>query len=693
MSEERLQRLERRLERERRARKEAEALLEAKSKELYEANLALQKEREELEDRVLERTQDLERARAEAVEASNAKTEFLSNISHEIRTPLHAIIGLTDILLGDDLSTRHRENLERVRQSGDTLLEIINQVLDFSKLDAGFLAVESCPFDLREVLESAVEIVAPRAADKCIELSLYIHPGCPSTVRSDPTRLRQILLNLIMNATKFTEQGEVTVSSRYEEPDSLLIEVKDTGIGISQEQQEIIFEPFSQADGSTTRHYGGTGLGLSISRQLARLLGGELSVRSEGLGKGSTFLLRLPLEVVSFERTPRRDLAGLKVLCVDDNATNRQILRASCQDWGMEVTDAPSGPVALEIILEHTFDLGILDMQMPVMDGLTLARLIRKFRSPEEMPLLLLTSLGAPAESTYFDAQLTKPVKTSRLYETLVHLFDRPVKTSATRKEEPEAQRNWSALVVDDHPLNQTVLKLMLERHGLTPELASSGKLALEACQNKLYDIIFMDVQMHEMDGLETAKRIRDLESPVRPWIVAVTANVLPSVREMCYAAGMDDYLAKPVLKDDLVRAMARASQALSDRGENAFDESPLQSEVKEKLLDQLGDDANEFAVLSLESFDQNIGSEMTAMIEAMHELDMETIRSRAHRLKGTCSYLAGAELIELLGSILQEAAEGRFVYKEETVASLLRQESELRTALQTLVETGALDQ
>jgi signal transduction histidine kinase/CheY-like chemotaxis protein/HPt (histidine-containing phosphotransfer) domain-containing protein len=514
-------------------------------------------------------------AREEALQAAHAKAAFLATMSHEIRTPLNGVLGMTRLLADTPLNSEQQDFVRTIQVSGTTLLTVINEILEYSRIESGRLELEEEPFSVRDVVEETLEMVSPRAREIGLELICEIDPGVPDPVVGDVTRLRQILTNLVGNAVKFTERGEVVVSvhrTRYgtgDVPGELEFEIRDTGIGIPEDRITVLFEPFSQADASTTRRYGGTGLGLAISRRLTELMGGTISVRSVA-GEGSTFSFTIQARTAAAEADRgERETVSLerkRVLVVDDNGTNRRVLCEQLKRWGMKPASADGAAQALELLTgeDRRFDLGILDLHMPDTDGMMLARLIREQPVYRDVPLILLSSSLVQRKDDpdrLFHSRLLKPIRQSRLFDSVLTALDVNATSSPFDQTEPGVRPIRSSaplniLVADDNDINRKLAAIVFRRFGYQVDFVVNGREAVDqvvarGSAGDPYDLVFMDVHMPEMDGLEATRMIRRLqqERPEKHWpkIVAMTADAMPEDRGVCLAAGMDDYLTKPL--------------------------------------------------------------------------------------------------------------------------------------------------
>ncbi len=643
------------------------------------ARLAVSEEAAKRAEAVMRDARDL------AERVARARSAFLANMSHEIRTPMNAVLGFVELILDTELSTEQRRALELVRSSSEALLMILNDILDYSKIEAEHLELESIPFDVSKVVHATASLLAVRAREKHLELLAEVSADVPRAVRGDPTRLRQVLMNLIGNAIKFTEQGEIVISVNAAATDGtakVTFGVRDTGIGIAAEHVASVFKEFTQADSTMTRRYGGTGLGLAISQRLVRLMGGELTVKSE-VGRGSefSFSLALPVETA----TPMRAvglaaLGGRRMLIVDDNQTNRRILREMLAAEGIKVDEVSTAADGLEALRRVRYDLAILDVQMPDMDGFQLATTVRADKKIKRTNLLMLTSAGQRGDGERcrelgIRGYLTKPISRSDLLEALrTVLAGSPEEAGTpevvTRHTIAESRATLRVLLVEDNPVNQQVAVAMLVKRGHAVHVSSNGREALEAVQERDYDVVLMDIQMPEMDGFEATHAIRALPKGKDLPIIGLTAHALSGERERCLSHGMTDYLAKPFKAHELfalVEGTAEPKAAAAPPPEPLA--PPVDLEGFRTTLREAGAEQALYSIV--DTYVRQAPDRLAALAAAAATGAGPDMAKAAHVFRGSSATIGARGLAELLERVETSARAGDIQTAQDTFESV----------------------
>ncbi len=675
----------------------------------------------------------LKEANVVAEQAVQARSDFLANMSHEIRTPMNGIIGMSDLLSDTRLTQEQREYTDTIRHSADSLLTIINDILDFSKIEAGQLDMELLDFDLRATLDGMIDVLALKAHEKGLELTCSIEPDVPVFLEGDPGRLRQILINLINNAVKFTVEGEVAVRASLDEEDddraTLRFAVTDTGIGVAPDKKNSLFEAFTQADASTSRQYGGTGLGLAICKRLAHLMNGRINVESE-LGKGSTFWFTTVLEKRDPSKEPARemleDIRGQRILVVDDNATNRRLMKDLLHSWGCRHDEAPetrSALNALHAAIEtgDPFSVAILDMAMPGMDGCTLGAMIKQDPEIAETALVMMTSLGNSEDiprmkDIGFAAYLTKPIKQSLLYDCLVTVLARTSAVGETASRDivtAETVRQGRSsslriLLAEDNIVNQKVTLKFLQKLNYRTDVVANGSEAIRALKSIPYDLVLMDVQMPEMDGFEATRMIRDQASNVRDHhvpIIAMTAHAMKGDREKCLEAGMDDYVSKPVQPKVLAEAIRKLTSARPARRleKKPVEQAPASTPARHAISRPEPDDPQgildakaflnlcdgdfEFAQELVELFLSTHSTQLSDIRQAVERRDSTALERAAHKFKGSLGNLCAAPAMEAALRLEMIGRGGDMAEADEASAVLDNEITRLKPALAPLLQ------
>ena len=646
------------------------------------ARLAVSEEAAKRAEGVMREARDL------AERVARARSAFLANMSHEIRTPMNAVLGFVELILDTELTQEQRRALELVRSSSEALLMILNDILDYSKIEADHLELEAIPFDVSKVVHATASLLAVRARERHLELLAEVTPEVPRAVRGDPTRLRQVLMNLIGNAIKFTEQGEVVVSVTTalaaDDVVQLRFAIRDTGIGIAPEHLGSVFREFTQADSTMTRRYGGTGLGLAISQRLVRLMGGEITVTSE-VGRGSefSFTLPFPAEVAAPRAAGLATLGGRRMLIVDDNQTNRRILRDMLATEGIKVDEASTAGEGLEAIRgaakKHApYDLAILDVQMPDMDGFQLATAVRADRGLARTRLLMLTSAGQRGDGERcrelgIRGYLTKPMSRADLLEALGTVLAGPEETTTpevvTRHTIAESRRAVRVLLAEDNPVNQQVAVAMLVKRGHEVHVAGNGREAVDAMTQREYDVVLMDIQMPEMDGFEATHAIRALPKGKDLPIIGLTAHALSGERERCLSHGMTDYLAKPFKAHELFALVEGTAEPKRPAPQPLTAAPPVDLEGFRATLREAGAESALYSII--DTFVRQAPDRLAALAGAVASGTGTEIAKAAHVYRGAAATIGARELAELLERVETTARAGDIEQAQEAFEGL----------------------